>query len=88
MADTPKKAKVPRQPMPEQDPKIRSKNFLEVPIGYTPAMAMLEASRCIQCKNPKCIAGCPVQVKIPEFIKLIADGDFSGAAKKLKETNA
>ncbi len=88
MADTPKKAKVPRQPMPEQDPKIRNKNFLEVPIGYTPAMAMLEASRCIQCKNPKCIAGCPVQVKIPEFIKLIADGDFGGAAKKLKETNA
>ena len=91
MADTSqptKKAKVPRQPMPEQDPKIRNKNFLEVPIGYTPAMAQLEASRCIQCKNPKCIAGCPVQVKIPEFIKLISDGDFAGAARKLKETNA
>jgi glutamate synthase (NADPH) small chain len=85
---TPKKAKVPRQPMPEQDPKIRNKNFLEVPIGYTPVMAQLEASRCIQCKSPKCIAGCPVQVKIPEFVKLIADGDFAGAARKLKETNA
>lgn len=91
MADTvptTKKAKVPRQPMPEQDPKIRNKNFLEVPTGYTPGMAQLEASRCIQCKNPKCILGCPVQVKIPEFVKLIADGDFAGAARKLKETNA
>ena len=82
------KKKIPRQPMPEQDPNIRKKNFLEVPIGYSPQMAQLEAQRCIQCKNPKCIAGCPVQVKIPEFIKLIADGDFAGAARKLKETNA
>ena len=49
---------------------------------------MLEASRCLQCKKPKCIEGCPVNVKIPEFIALIAEGDFSGAARKLKETNA
>jgi glutamate synthase (NADPH/NADH) small chain len=91
MADTTqttKKTKIPRQPMPEQEPEVRRKNFLEVPLGYTPAMAQLEASRCIQCKNPKCILGCPVQVKIPEFIKLIAEGDFAGAARKLKETNA
>jgi glutamate synthase (NADPH/NADH) small chain len=80
--------KIPRQPMLEQDPRIRSKNFLEVPLGYTPQMAQMEAQRCIQCKNPKCVPGCPVQVKIPEFIKLIAEGDFAGAARKLKEDNA
>jgi glutamate synthase (NADPH) small chain len=91
MTDIPQKIdkkKIPRQAMPEQDPLVRSKNFLEVPLGYTPQMAQLEAQRCIQCKNPKCIIGCPVQVKIPEFVKLIADGDFAGAARKLKETNA
>lgn len=82
------KVKVPRQPMPEQDPKVRNKNFQEVPLGYSPETAKLEANRCIQCKKPKCIDGCPVQVKIPEFIKQIADGDFAAAARTLKETNA
>ncbi|MEI7590992.1 MAG: FAD-dependent oxidoreductase, partial [Deltaproteobacteria bacterium] len=84
----PKKEKVPRQAMPEQDPKERSRNFDEVPIGYSPQTAMLEASRCLQCKKPACVAGCPVDVDIPAFIKLIAEGDFIGAAKKLKETNS
>lgn len=74
--------------MPEQDPDARRRNFEEVPLGLTPEMAMQEASRCLQCKSPKCMEGCPVSVKIPEFIKLIADGDFSGAARKLWETNA
>ena len=82
-----KKEKTPRQAMPEQDPKKRVTNFDEVPYGYTAEIAMTEAKRCIQCKKPACIAGCPVDVKIPEFIKLIADGDFIGAARKLKETN-
>jgi len=82
-----KKEKVPRQAMPEQDPKKRIHNFNEVPTGYTAEIAMTEAKRCIQCKKPACIEGCPVDVKIPEFIKLIADGDFIGAARKLKETN-
>ncbi len=86
MAD--KKIKVERAKMPEQDPDIRRRNFEEVPLGLTPEMAMLEASRCLQCKKPLCVEGCPVSVKIPEFIKLIAENDFSGAAKKLWETNA
>ena len=83
-----KKQKIPRQPMPEQEALVRARNFDEVPFGYSPETAMLEASRCLQCKKPKCIEGCPVDVKIPEFIALIAEGDFSGAARKLKETNA
>jgi glutamate synthase (NADPH/NADH) small chain len=83
-----KKEKIPRQPMPEQDPKVRSRNFDEVPYGYTPELAQKEANRCLQCKKPKCIEGCPVGVKIPEFINLIAEGDFIGAAKKLKEDNS
>ncbi|MBN2331497.1 MAG: NADPH-dependent glutamate synthase [Deltaproteobacteria bacterium] len=82
------KKKIPRQPMPEQEAKVRARNFEEVPYGYSPEMAMLEASRCLQCKKPKCVEGCPVNVKIPEFIGLIAGGDFVGAARKLKETNA
>ena len=85
---TDKKEKVPRQAMPEQDPKERTHNFNEVPFGYTKETAMLEASRCIQCKKPGCITGCPVDVKIPEFIKLITEGHFIEAAWKLKETNA
>ncbi len=83
-----KKIKIPRAKMPEQDPDARRRNFEEVPLGLTEEMAVLEASRCLQCKKPLCVAGCPVSVKIPEFIKLIADKDFSGAAKKLWETNA
>lgn len=78
----------PRQKMPEQDPAVRRKNFNEVPFGYTPELAKLEASRCIQCKKPLCVAGCPVEIDIPGFIKLIAEGDFLGAARKLKETNS
>jgi glutamate synthase (NADPH/NADH) small chain len=88
MAEKEKREKIPRQPMPEQDPRERIKNFNEVPYGYTPELAQQEAHRCLQCKKPKCIEGCPVSVKIPDFIKLIAEGDFLGAAKKLKEDNS
>ncbi len=80
--------KIPRHPMPEQDPLARAQNFLEVPLGYTPQMAVEEAERCIQCKNPKCMEGCPVNVKIPQFIFHVALGNFELAAQKLKETNA
>ena len=80
--------KIPRIPMPEQDPKERIKNFKEVPYGYTPELAMKEASRCLQCKKPACVNGCPVNVKIPEFISLIVEGKFIEAAQKIKETNA
>ena len=83
-----KKEKVPRQKMPEQDPQKRIHNFDEVPLGYTEETAIIEAKRCIQCKKPACIAGCPVDVKIPEFINQIAEGNFIESAKVLKETNS
>ena len=86
LAEKKNKAKS-RMPMPTQDPDIRRNNFEEVALGYTPEMAMEEASRCLQCKNPLCVKGCPVNVSIPEFIKLIAEGDFIAAARKIKETN-
>ncbi|MFH1743260.1 MAG: NADPH-dependent glutamate synthase, partial [bacterium] len=84
----PKKPKIPRQPMPEQSPEERKHNFQEVPFGYPPDMAVVEASRCIQCRKPKCVEGCPVEIDIPAFIKLIADREFAAAARKLKEANA
>ncbi len=87
MAEKEKKEKIPRQPMPEQDPKIRAKNFDEVPLGYEEAVAMLEAGRCLQCKNPSCMPGCPVEIDIPGFIALIGEGDFAGAIAKIKEKN-
>ena len=83
-----KKEKVPRQPMPSQLPEVRITNFEEVPLGYTPETAMIEAARCIQCKNPRCIAGCPVGIDIPGFIQAIEDGDFGKSASILKESNA
>ncbi len=79
---------LPRTPMPEQDPHVRARNFDEVPLGYTPQQAQIEALRCIQCKNPACMDGCPVSIDIPGFIGLIAEGDFVGAARRIKETNA
>ena len=88
MVEKKEKQKIPKQKMPEQDPKVRAKNFKEVPFGYSPELAQLEASRCLQCKKPKCIEGCPVEIDIPAFIKLIADGDYVGAARKLKERNS
>jgi glutamate synthase (NADPH/NADH) small chain len=84
----PKKEKIPRQQMPEQVPGVRVKNFDEVPLGYSEETAVLEAKRCIQCKKPGCIAGCPVDVRIPEFIQAIAEGNFMEAAHILKETNS
>ncbi|MEJ2096391.1 MAG: NADPH-dependent glutamate synthase [Deltaproteobacteria bacterium] len=83
-----KKEKVPRQSMPEQAPAVRARNFDEVPTGQNPETAMLEASRCLQCKKPACVEGCPVEVDIPGFIKFVKDGDFTGAIKKIWEKNA
>ena len=79
---------IPRQKMPEQDPEKRKKNFKEVNLGFTEELAIKEAMRCLQCPKPVCISGCPVDIKIDEFIGLIAQGDFLGAAAKLKEDNA
>jgi len=84
----PKKEKISRQPMPEQEPEIRRRNFLEVPLGYSPETAMKEAERCLQCKKPSCVAGCPVQVDIPGFIKLIQEGDFTASIRNLWSKNS
>ncbi|MBD3345321.1 MAG: NADPH-dependent glutamate synthase [Chitinivibrionales bacterium] len=75
-------------PMNEQPSQERVRNFKEVPFGYTEEQAVEEASQCLQCKKPLCVQGCPVNVKIPEFIKAIADREFDKAAHILKETNS
>ncbi|PIE33188.1 glutamate synthase (NADPH), homotetrameric [candidate division KSB3 bacterium] len=79
---------IPRHKMPEQDPVERGRNFQEVNYGYPPELAMEEAQRCIQCPKPKCVLGCPVNVKIPDFIARIAKGEFLEAAHILHEDNA
>lgn len=81
------KAKKERIPMPEQPPEERRKNFNEVALGYTKEGALSEASRCLACKEPECVEGCPVNVDIPGFIKLICAEDFEGAIEKIKATN-
>ncbi len=78
---------IPRAKMPEQNPAARAANFEEVPFGLTPEQAMLEAQRCLSCRNMPCVAGCPVGVHIPEFIALVAEGKFAEAAREIKETN-
>ena len=75
-------------PMPEQDPNVRNKNFLEVATGYTEEMAMEEASRCLNCKNKPCVNGCPVNVRIPEFIAKVAEGKFEEAYEIITSTNS
>jgi glutamate synthase (NADPH) small chain len=77
-----------RMPMQEQNALERGRNFTEVPLGYTEDEAVAEAKRCLQCKKPLCVEGCPVNVKIPEFVKLIAERQFAASARRLKETNA
>ncbi len=74
--------------MPEQEPQVRNKNFKEVALGYTEEMAIEEAGRCLNCKTKPCISGCPVNVKIPEFIRLMAQGKFEEAYLKITETNS
>ena len=78
---------IPRQAMPEQDPLRRRRNHEEVPYGYSEETAIQEALRCLKCKNPQCVKGCPVNIDIPGFIQLIEDGKFDEAARKLKEQN-
>ena len=77
-----------KTPMPEQDPQVRARNFKEVALGYTAEMAIEEAGRCLKCKNPKCVEGCPVNVRIPEFIAKVQEGDFKAAYEIITSTNA
>ena len=77
-----------KNPMPEQDPNVRNKNFEEVALGYTKEMALDEAQRCLHCKNSPCVSGCPVNVHIPDFIAKVAAGDFEGAYEEIKLTNS
>ena len=74
--------------MPVQEPNVRNKNFSEVALGYTEEMAIEEAQRCLNCKHRPCMGGCPVNVKIPEFIALVAEGKFEDAYHKIQETSS
>ena len=77
-----------KHPMPEQDPVVRAKNFEEVALGYSAETAMAEAKRCLNCPNPQCRVGCPVSVRIPEFIKCVAEGEFDKAYEIITSTNS
>ena len=77
-----------KTPMPEQDPKVRARNFKEVALGYTAEMAIEEAGRCLKCKKPACVGGGPVNVRIPEFIAKVQEGDFKAAYEIITSTNA
>ncbi len=77
-----------KTPMPEQEPLIRNKNFDEVALGYTAEMAVAEANRCLNCKHKPCVSGCPVNVAIPDFISLVAKGDFEGAYDIISKTSS
>jgi glutamate synthase (NADPH/NADH) small chain len=85
---TKQRLQIQRQKMSEQDPLIRNSNFEEVNLGLAEKVALLEAERCLQCKDPKCVSGCPVMVNIPRFIDLLSQGDISAAAHSLLNDNA
>ena len=74
--------------MPSQEPEIRATNFKEVALGYTKEMAQEEATRCLNCKKPRCVEGCPVNVPIPQFIQEVVNGDFEKAYEIITTENA
>jgi len=90
VAESKPKPKVQKEsvPIPKQKPEVRRSNFNEVALGYTEEQAIAEANRCLQCPKPQCIQGCPVEIEIPAFIKLLREGKFEEAAKKIKEKNS
>lgn len=90
MAESKPKPKIKKEaePMPKQKPGVRRKNFNEVALGYSEEQAKTEANRCLQCPKPQCVTGCPVEISIPEFIKLLREGKYEEAAKKIKEKNS
>ena len=77
-----------KTPISVRDPKVRNKDFQEVVLGYSEEEAKEEAERCLQCKHKPCVAGCPVSVKIPDFLERIIQGDFEAAYQKIRETNS
>ena len=77
-----------KNPMPAQEPDVRNKNFEEVTLGYTEEMALDEAQRCLNCKNKPCMKGCPVMIRIPEFIKKVAEGEFEEAYQIISTTSS
>ncbi len=77
-----------KNPMPHQEPKVRAGNFSEVALGYTAEQAMDEAQRCLNCKNKPCVSGCPVNISIPDFIALVAKGDFEGAYEVITRSSS
>jgi len=86
--DAKERMAIPRQKMPEQNPAERRHNYKEVTYGFTEELAKQEARRCLRCKNPKCVEGCPVNIRIPDFIALIEEGEFLEAAHKIKEQDS
>lgn len=88
MIPTPERMKRSQRPMPEQDPKKRTHNFDEVPLGYTAEDSIYEAQRCLQCDPPPCVEGCPAEVHIPRFIQKIVEEDFAGAYLEILKTNS
>jgi glutamate synthase (NADPH/NADH) small chain len=90
VAENKPKPKIQKEavPMPKQKPEVRRRNFNEVALGYTEEQAIAEANRCLQCPKPQCIQGCPVEIDISAFIKLIKEGKFDEAVKKIKEKNS
>lgn len=82
------RVKIPRHQIPSQEPQVRRSNFKEVNLGYTLELAQAEAQRCIMCANPPCVQGCPVNVKIPQFIDKVIEGNIAEAAKIIKQDNA
>src|SRR5680860_469038 len=84
----PKKEKIPRTKISQQDPQERVKNFSEVELGYSEEEALKETSRCLQCKKPKCADGCPVEIDIKSFIAYISEKQFEKALEKIREKNS
>ncbi|MBA4417280.1 MAG: glutamate synthase (NADPH), homotetrameric [Syntrophus sp. (in: bacteria)] len=85
--EKPSKIDLNRNDMPKQSPEERRHNFNEVALGYTAEIAMTEAKRCLQCKKPRCVTGCPVEIDIPGFMSFVVKGDFASGIKRLKEKN-
>ena len=77
-----------KNPMPSQDPQVRSTNFDEVALGYTEEMAVDEANRCLGCKTRPCVEGCPVNISIPEFIAKVQEKDYEGAYKIITQSSS